>query len=259
MLATSLIEKIEKTAPLRYAAKWDKSGIQIAAPSKTITHLAVMLDPCLASVRAALELGADFLLAHHPLSLTPCLPDEMNEYREVLKMVLQKDVVLYSAHTSLDANPLGPVRWLAHVLELADTQLIEKTDPETPNIGFGFCGNLPHPLTQKEFANRLKAQGITSWRKTGNWPEKISRVACCPGSGASLARRAFSLGAEIYITGDIKYHQALEIAPYGLTLDVGHFILEEKMMSVWAQTLQLELQGQIRVSFIAGIDPFCYE
>lgn len=259
MLTDSLIKEIEKTAPLRYAAKWDKSGIQIAAPAKDIRHLAVMLDPCLTSVRAALEQGADFILTHHPLALTPRFPDEMGEYREVLKMVLQKDITLYSAHTSLDANPLGPVRWLAQALELTDTQVIEQTGRENENTGFGFCGNLRQALTQKEFSSLLKQQGIPAWRKTGSWPEKITRVACCPGSGGSLADMAFSLGAEIYITGDIRYHQALEIAPYGLTLDVGHFVLEEKMMSVWAQTLQHELQGQIQVSFVAGSDPFFYE
>ena len=36
MLTDSLIKEIEKTAPLRYAAKWDKSGIQIAAPASGI-------------------------------------------------------------------------------------------------------------------------------------------------------------------------------------------------------------------------------
>ena len=88
MLTDSLIKEIEKTAPLRYAAKWDKSGIQIAAPAKDIRHLAVMLDPCLTSVRAALEQGADFILTHHPLALTPRFPDEMGEYREAFDFLL---------------------------------------------------------------------------------------------------------------------------------------------------------------------------
>ncbi len=260
MQTHNLIHIIEKTAPAHFAASWDKSGIQITAPQKKIQRLAVMLEPSLASISAALKEKADFLLTHHPLSLSARFPDKLDEYREVLKLVLSTDTLLYAAHTSLDANPLGPVQWLARKLKLQQVEIIEKTATEGElSVGFGFCGSLPKPATEAEFSALLKDCSIAAWRKIGKSSSPISRVACCPGSGGSLAQTAFSLGADIFITGDIKYHQALEIAPLGCTLDVGHFILEEKMMYFWAKSLQQELQNEVEVFFLQGKDPFLYE
>lgn len=260
MQTQDLIHIIEKTAPAHFAANWDKSGIQISAPQKDIHRLAVMLEPSLASISAALEQKADFLLTHHPLSLTARFPDKLDEYREILKLVLQSDTPLYAAHTSLDVYPPGPVQWLARELKLQQIEILEKTATEGElTVGFGFCGNLPKPATPTEFSTLLKNCGIATWRKIGERHNPISRVACCPGSGGSLAQTAFSLGADIFITGDIKYHQALEIAPLGCTLDVGHFILEEKMMYFWAKSLQQELQNKVEVFFLQGKDPFLYE
>ena len=73
-----------------------------------------------------------------------------------------------------------------------------------------------------------------------------------------LAKRAFAQGADIYISGDLKYHQAQDIEALGFALDVGHFSLEEKMMSAWARTLQqefAELDRDVEVVFIPGRSP----
>jgi putative NIF3 family GTP cyclohydrolase 1 type 2 len=72
----------------------------------------------------------------------------------------------------------------------------------------------------------------------------------------SLASKAFALGADIFISGDLKFHQAQEIESLGLTLDVGHFALEEVMVAVWADELTTALAGEVRVLFIPGRDPF---
>ena len=64
-------------------------------------------------------------------------------------------------------------------------------------------------------------------------------------------------GAEIFITGDLKYHPALEAAEQlPLILDVGHFCLEEEMMRRFADRLREELP--LPVAFYPGRDPFIY-
>jgi putative NIF3 family GTP cyclohydrolase 1 type 2 len=67
---------------------------------------------------------------------------------------------------------------------------------------------------------------------------------------------AFEAGAHVYITGDIKYHQALDIRNLGLTMDVGHHVLEEIMMRVWHTTLKQDFAPQgVEIVFIPSKDP----
>ncbi|KUJ96814.1 MAG: Uncharacterized protein XD41_0174 [Desulfonauticus sp. 38_4375] len=122
--------------------------------------------------------------------------------------------------------------------------------------GLGLIGDLPLPFSPAEFLNRLKdILEITCLREVGGLPRVVERVAYCPGSGADLGFSAFKQGADVYITGDVKYHQAQELAERGWVLDVGHFILEEKMMFSFYNYLKQKLDG-VEVFFIEGEDPF---
>jgi putative NIF3 family GTP cyclohydrolase 1 type 2 len=61
----------------------------------------------------------------------------------------------------------------------------------------------------------------------------------------------------VFITGDMKFHQAQAVMQQGLVMDVGHFSLEENMMRTWSRELENILAPtQIRVVFLPGVDPF---
>ncbi|MBQ7617470.1 MAG: Nif3-like dinuclear metal center hexameric protein, partial [Desulfovibrio sp.] len=125
MQSTDLIKLIEQTAPLKEAASWDKSGLQVTALRATCKHLAVCLDPSPTSVKAALKAQADFILSHHPLSLNPSLPKDRDDYFHVLRLLFLADVPLYAAHTSLDTNLRGPAAFLAKELNLEHCAALE--------------------------------------------------------------------------------------------------------------------------------------
>lgn len=265
-----IIKIIENTAPLGIAAAWDASGVQVAAFRPEIDNVAVMLDPSPANVRRAVDAGAGFILAHHPLAMKPRFPNALDGYFSALSLLISNNVWLYSAHTSLDANPRGPAFWLARALDLRDLALLEPL-PGTPaaaggpaqdadadlpaGYGFGFTGTLPEPLEYDDFCARLAAcLGKADWQACGPRPRRVSRLACCPGSGGGLVPDALRAGADVFITGDVKYHAALDARDAGLrVLDVGHFVLEEEMMRRFAEQLAVELSVPVR--FFAGSDP----
>ena len=282
MKVFDIIKIIENTAPPGIAAAWDASGVQVAAFRPEIAHLAVMLDPCPAAMRRAIDAGADFILAHHPLAMKPRFPNVPDSYFSALSLLISNNVWLYSAHTSLDANPRGPAFWLAHALGLRDLALLEplpefRADVGRPaqnadagrpaqsaggraadapsGYGFGFTGALPEPLAYDDFCARLAAcLGKADWQACGPRPRRVSRLACCPGSGGGLVPDALCAGADVFITGDVKYHAALDARDSGLrVLDVGHFVLEEEMMRRFADRLAAELPVPVR--FFAGSDP----
>ncbi len=123
-------------------------------------------------------------------------------------------------------------------------------------LGFGLVGALPVPLPWKEFATILGRHVPREfWSLCGPEPKNVASVSYCTGSGSSLAAQAFEAGADVFITGDVKYHAALEAE--GLILDVGHFILEEEMMRRFAASLQTDLAPEgVKVVFLPGKDPF---
>lgn len=258
MKVTEIIAVIEDIAPVSFQAAWDASGVQVASFAKEASHIAVMLDPSPLSVGQALAAGADFLLSHHPLAMQPRFPNRQDDYLSVLSLLFTHKAWLYSAHTSLDANPAGPVRWLAEALGLESVEILEISSPVSggaSQYGFGFTGTLPQELGYAEFCRVLSgALGKKDWQACGPAPERVHRVACCPGSGGSMYPEALAAGADVFVTGDVKYHTALDASAAGLrVLDVGHFALEEEMMRRMA--LYLEQALTIPVTFVAGADP----
>lgn len=227
MHIAEIISIIEQMAPLQGAASWDVSGLQVAAHRTDATRLAVCLDPSPASVSSALELGAQCILSHHPLALKPSLPNRIDHYHEVLRLLLTNDVPLYAAHTSLDVNSDGPVSWLARELHLDNLAVLEPTGPGTGDLphGFGLAGDLAEPVDLQQLAGMLAAHiDLSTATVSGPCPESIRRVAYCTGSGSSLLEEARAAGADIFITGDVKYHTALDTQL--CLFDVGHHSLE---------------------------------
>jgi len=254
---TRIIEHIERLAPLAAQAPWDRSGLQVLGLSPAAGRLAVGLDPTPAFMAAALGWGADFLLTHHPLYREPKPLDAAGPFLDAARAVLSAGAWLYSAHTSLDANPAGPAGWLARELGLSGLAVLE---PTAPGLGFGQVGDLPAPLRWDDFARALAGKVRRDfWTLAGLRPESVSRVAVCPGSGSSLVPAARAAGAQVLVTGDLKYHQALDAGhpATGLgVVDVGHFALEEEMARLLAEILTAELvPAGVEVRFFPGRDP----
>ncbi len=260
MKVSEIIGCIENIAPLCAAAPWDKPGMQVASHRDAAEHLAVLLDPTPDAVRKALAAGADMILAHHPLSMQPRFPDTLDAYHAVLSLLFTHDTPLYSAHTSLDANLCGPAAWLADALNLQKRATLEVLH-ERPEVGlpygFGIAGTLPEPMPYAAFTNLLASLiGKSAWSAAGPKPETVAVVAYCPGSGAPLADAAANARADVYITGDVKYHAALEARIR--ILDVGHFVLEEIMMQQLAVRLRQALPT-LSVTFFPATDPLVFE
>jgi putative NIF3 family GTP cyclohydrolase 1 type 2 len=220
-----------------------------------------MLDPRPAHLRKALDNGADLVLAHHPLTMRPCFLDQLDDYHRSATLLLSSGVCLYSAHTSLDVNLNGPAAWLANALGLRRRSALEALPPPAPQspvpFGFGLAGDLPEPLPYEDFIQRL---GLIlekrEWTAAGPRPDMVARVAYCPGSGGDLVPAAEASGADVYITGDLKYHTALEATLR--VLDVGHFVLEDAMMRFFADQLRNDLP-LITVLHYPARDPLAFE
>ena len=106
-------------------------------------------------------------------------------------------------------------------------------------LGLGRIGRLPESLTLAEYADRLRnVLSAPALRYVGDPNATISKVALCSGSGASLLRDAVRAGADVLVTGDVKYHEAREAEDCGLALiDAGHYPTEIIMVHEMAERL----------------------
>ncbi|OGU05778.1 MAG: Nif3-like dinuclear metal center hexameric protein [Geobacteraceae bacterium GWC2_58_44] len=112
--------------------------------------------------------------------------------------------------------------------------------------GLGRIGVLPEAATAGEFALAVKERlGAGGVRLVGEPGRRVKKVALCGGSGASLIHEAARKGADLLVTGDVKYHEAREAEAMGLALlDAGHFASELPMVQGLTDALRRALEAK---------------
>lgn len=109
---------------------------------------------------------------------------------------------------------------------------------QDPFAGAGMIGNLPDFLELDTLLLQLKekfnAHGI---RYAGNEKNKIKRIAVCGGSGSFLIKNALNQSADVFITGDIKYHQFFDAGNNMTIIDIGHFESEQFTKDIFYELL----------------------
>lgn len=94
--------------------------------------------------------------------------------------------------------------------------------------GAGMIGELPEAMPVLEFLNQVKTNfncGVV--KHTAEGSEKVKTIAWCGGSGSFLMAPAERSGADIFITGDIKYHDFFEVNSAMVIADIGHYESEQ--------------------------------
>ena len=95
-------------------------------------------------------------------------------------------------------------------------------------VGSGMIGELENEMNEVEFLHLLKKQfGLSVIRHSPLLNKKVKIVALCGGAGSFLIKNALALGADFYITGDVKYHEFFDSENRMVIADIGHFESEQ--------------------------------
>lgn len=107
------------------------------------------------------------------------------------------------------------------------------------STGLGRIGRI-EPVCLQDFIVTVKKQLHIDWVNVVGQPEQlIGSVAVCGGSGASLIQQAKTRGADVLVTGDVKYHDALEAAELGIAvIDAGHYSTEQPVVAFLANYIE---------------------
>ena len=243
---TDIIEVVDSLAPFGLQEEWDNCGLQAGDPHWPAGRIMIALDVTMEVMQEAEKRSAGMVLTHHPLLMAPlksvqfhCMPGS------AVSIACRSRISIVSAHTCLDKAREGLNDYFASLAGLAEAEsLIPVPDQqEDPSgmPGFGRIGPLqsPGPL-ETVVLNIKQALGVGYVKVVGHpGKEEIRTAAVCTGSGGSFVDEFLRSGADVYITGDIKYHEARRIEENGRALiDVGHFASEVVVVDLLYERLK---------------------
>ncbi len=166
------------------AESWDAVGLVCGDPDEPVRRVVFAVDPTSAVVDDVVAAGAELLVTHHPLLLTPVhgVPTDDPKGRLVHRLIRAR-AGLVVAHTNADRAPeTGVNDALAEVLGLRDAVPLEPADGD-PRAGLGRVGDLESAVTLREFAARAAAvlpATVGGVRAAGD-PDRLVRRVAVPG------------------------------------------------------------------------------
>lgn len=224
---------IERLAPRDLAEPWDNVGLMVGDLDKEVNTVYVALDGTSRNVREAIDKGADMIITHHPLIFTSVnRVIEQDVTGSVIINLIKNDVALYSAHTNFDIADGGMNDILCDKLDIVDTrhfldsECVDSGGKQLDNIGR--VGRLDTPSELADYVDYVKSVlGCAAISYVGDPSEVVTTAAVCSGSGGDLIYCAYNAGADVYITSEIKHHEAQLALELGINLiDAGHFETE---------------------------------
>ena len=225
MKISEVLSFLEKKYPLHYQEDFDNCGVQCGDKEQEITGVLICFEMSDETIDEAIRRNANLVISHHPLILRKGIfkIEPTNRVGRIICRALENRMVLYSMHTNLDSAVGGVNDTFAAKLGLQNVQVLSTIEGET-NVGLGRIGDLPEALPAKVFLLRLKETlGLQVVRYYGNIDGAVRRVAVLGGGGSSFIGQALAAGADVYVTGDVKYHDFHSADRKMLIADIGHF------------------------------------
>lgn len=235
MKVKEIAKIIEKSAPKELAYSFDNVGLLLGSMENEVKKILITLDTNLNTVKEAIELGCDMILSHHPILFRGIKRVDFDTPTgEMLKLLIQNNISVYAAHTNMDTAPCGINARLAEIFELENVKILEQHTEHTDS-GLGRFGDLKEEITLKELCDlvkkNLKTPGL---RVTGDLNRKIKRICVAGGSCSECIETAIQNNCDAVITGDIKYHEAIDFTECGICIiDAGHYPTEVMVIEIF--------------------------
>ena len=215
---------IEEFAPRHLQESYDNAGLQVGDPDAEVSGVLLCLDVTEEILAEALTRECNLIVSHHPL-IFHGLKDltGSNPTQRIVIEAIKKGLSIYSAHTNLDSTWDGVSHEMARRLNITEITVLEP-QPGDLKAGLGVVGNIT-PTPKIEFLRKIKDTfNVQALRYSSQSSALvIRRVALCGGSGASLFEAAVARKADIYITGDVKYHDFTSFGHEIIIADIGHY------------------------------------
>lgn len=235
---------LDHLSPFELQEKWDNSGLLVGNMEDEFKEIYISLDLDLELIKKIKP--NSLIITHHPLIFSPLKKINDDRYStKLLKKLIKKDIALISMHTNIDKT---------HLNEYVGREI----------LGFDFKPSDDFVLSAKidmsfnELQKHIKKSLGIKVLKTTRGKKDIKSVALTTGSGMSLLPY---IKADCFLTGDIKYHEAMEAKSLGINLiDIGHYESEIHFSKLLESLMEKYLKKNDKKAIIlASQNPFEYK
>ncbi len=244
MKIRDIYQHLDELSPFELQEKWDNSGLIVGNMEDEFQNLYLSLDLDL-EVLKDIEPNS-LIITHHPLIFKPLKTINYDDYSSmIVKELIKKDIALISMHTNIDKTHLNSYVG-NEILGLNFQSNDEFIQVAKVDISFDKLQNL---IKEKLNLEVLKVVEGT---------KQIKSVALTTGSGMSLLP---NVKADCFLTGDIKYHEAMEAKAREISLiDIGHYESEIYFAPLLMGLLEDYLKkNKITAIITASQNPFTYK
>lgn len=227
MKIQDVILVLEQWAPLSYQESYDNAGLIVGDPSVYCSKILCSLDCTEDVIDEAIQVGANMIVAHHPIVFKGIKQFQMDSYvaRTVIKAI-QNNIAIYAIHTNLDNILEGVNKTLADTIHLENRSILSpqcSSDSSQPTIGAGIIGELPLETNELDFLKWIKDKfHLHTLKHTALINKPLKTIALCGGAGSFLISAAKQAKADCFITSDLKYHEFFDTDNQLLMIDIGH-------------------------------------
>lgn len=255
MKMSELIAEIEIIAPRELEEEWDNCGMQINMGNQEVNRILIALEITKSVIAEAMMKEIDFIITHHPLLFHKI---DVVDYNTITGNyvidLIKAGISVYSAHTTFDEAFGGNNEYLADLLGLSRIRRIKNKRTamkgDSREYVIGRMGEFTEPITM-EAACRLveNSLNIKGELKTVGDSNKIIRtVGLCTGAGGDEMGAAIKNGCDLFITGDVRHHEAQIAIEKGICIiDAGHYGTEKIFAENFADKLKKNVGSKIQI------------
>lgn len=239
MKIAEIYQILDEIAPFEAQESWDNSGLLLGNMDDEFDKIYASIDLD-SNLIQKIEKNS-LIITHHPLifkglkSLNPSVYPSNLIYE-----IIKKDIKLISMHTNFDKFVLN---------QFVASEILGYKITEIRDFLVFFEVNKIFDEFAKEIKQKLKISNLRVVKAS----EFIKIATLCTGSGADLLG---SFKSDCFLTGDLKYHSALESLENRISLiDINHFESE----AYFGQSLAKNLQKyNLNIIITNSINPFLY-
>jgi dinuclear metal center YbgI/SA1388 family protein len=256
-----LVRAMEAIAPARFAAAWDNVGLIVGDAASPLARVLLAID-CTAEVLAeARRERVDAVIAYHPPVFSP---QKTFLAGTIAYDAARAGIAIHSPHTSLDVVEGGTNDVLADAISMTGRAPLRDVEggpagEATVRRGFGRVGAVPRSSVAALVEHVKRALSVEQVLVAGPIDRDIDRAAVCAGSGGDLLPEAIEAGAQLFLTGELRHHDALRGVAAGLTLVCAlHSASERTTLVSLERRLAARLPGVWIGRSTADREPFAF-
>ncbi len=219
------------------------NGLQLANGSGQVTRVAAAVDACLPVIQEAAARGVNLLLVHHGLFWSGLQRLDGPSFQK-LKLAMDHDIAIYSAHIPLDVHPVHGNNAL-----LAEAAGLKKTEPFFPwkGIQLGLRAEAKQDLWQ--LVERVETAVGGKVHVCPGGPQQVRKVGIITGGAGAEVAAAAAEGVDTFITGEGPHWSYTLAEELGVNvLYAGHYATE--VFGVQSLAALVERRFKVPAGFI---------